>query len=781
MLRRLTRLGMGGLLLGTGLWCATQGRTEGNPPAAAPGLGAAPAVDARYFREKVRPILVGRCLGCHGEASPLAGLDLGTRETLLKGSGTGPVLIPGKAAISRLVQRVADGTMPPKGKLPTAEVEAIRAWVEAGAPWEGERLKPVTATTSERAGLDWWSLQPLKRVSPPGEAKSLPLSPDIPWHSRAVDRFVGRKLKQAGLRFAPEAPREVYIRRVTFDLHGLPPTPQEVEAFVRDRAPGDYERLVDRLLSSPRYGERMARRWLDAVRFAESDGYEHDLPRANAWPYRDWVIEAFNRDLPYDQFVREQLAGDAFHPDDPDAVIPTAFLVAGGHDSVGANVSSEIMRSEVRQDELEDMIGTTMQVFLGMTAQCARCHDHKFDPISQKEYYRISAALAGARHYGPKGKSQYYAVRSEKPAVTRLLQRGSVLAPGAEVTPGALSALRMLPADLAPQADSDPARRRKLAEWLTDPRNPLTPRVAVNRVWGWLFGQGLVATPNDFGFNGDRPSHPELLDFLASSFVAGEPVPQGRYGLAERRGARGQGERGRGTLLTAAGSDSGGSKYAIRNTQYPWSLKRLIRTLVLSTTYRQSSAWNPKAAAVDSGNRLLWRHESRRLESEEVRDTILAVAGRLNPQRGGPGFRLFTFQENAGALYQPVDPEGEEYCRRAIYRMVVRGAEDPLLTNLDCPDPSNTTPRRAATTTATQALSLLNNSFVDRHSGSLAERLRREAGKDPMEQVRLSYRLVFNREPRPDELERVLPFVHGRGLKAWCRVLFNTNEFLYLD
>jgi len=741
-------------------------------------------VDGAYFLSAVRPVLIGRCLGCHGGEEPQAKLDLSTREAILKG-GARPIVKPGSSGQSILMHRVVAGTMPPKGKLPAAETAILRRWVDAGMPWSGGRLELNSITTATRAGLDWWSLQPLRAVPPPATPASA--GPAVPPHSRAIDAFVRARLVRAGLDFSPAAPRETYIRRVTYDLHGLPPSREEIAAFAADRTPDAFERLVDRLLASPRFGERFGRRWLDVVRFAESDGYEHDLPRLKAWPYRDWVIATFNSDMPYDQFVREQLAGDALHPEDPKAGVPTSFLVAGGYDAVGAKQAAENFRAEVRQDELEDMIGATTQVLLGMTAQCARCHDHKFDPIPQSDYYRLQAVFAGAQHYGPAAKIEYYGVRSDAPPKTWLLKRGQVTSKGPEVTPGALSALRSLSFELptAPAVSAPPftkggpggvpspgakpsaedrARRLEFARWVTDPQNPMTARVMTNRVWGWLFGHGIVDTPNDLGFNGDRPSHPELLEWLAASFSG---VGQRDNGATRQSG-------GDSSIQTLTRSSIDGS-------QVTWSIKRLVRAMVLSRTYRQSSAGNAQAEAKDAGNRLLWRFNARRLESEEIRDTILTAAGKLNLKMGGPGFQLFTWKENAGALYETIDPEGDEYCRRAIYRTVVRGSEDPLLSSLDCPDASNTTPKRQATTTATQALSLLNNSFVDRQSRAFAQRLQRDAPTGVSEQVRLSYALALGREPSAAELPRAAAFAERHGIAAWTRVLFNTSEFLYVE
>jgi hypothetical protein len=620
--------------------------------------------------------------------------------------------------------------MPPDGRLGDEEVRALRRWVAAGAPWFGPDLEPVESQAG-RAGRDWWSLRPIAPVSLPPLASD----PDAPPGARVVDAFLRRELRRQSLDFAPLDTRARLIRRLTFDLHGLPPAWDEIRAFEEDRAPGATARVVDRLLASPRYGERMARRWLDVARFAESDGYEHDMPRPHAWPYRDWVIDAFNRDLPYPEFVREQLAGDALHPGQPGAAIPTGFLVAGCFDAVGAKQASLQMRAEGRQDELEDMIGTTAQAFLGLTVQCARCHDHKHDPIPQEDYYRFQAALAGARHYGPDRRHEHYAVRSETPPVVRILARGSVLSPGRLVLPGGLCALPEVPWPPGLPDAPDPERRRRLAAWITHPRNPLLARTVTNRAWGWVFGRALAATPNDLGFQGERPSHPELLEWLAGEFV--------------REG---------------------------------FSVKRLLRTLLLTRAYRQSSAWNEAASRVDAENRLLWRRSPRRLESDEIRDAILAVSGALNTCRGGPGFALFTWTENAGALYRPADPEGPEFCRRSIYRTVVRGLEAPILAAFDCPDPSATTPRRQSTTTPLQALALMNSRFVDRQSRVLAARLQRDTSPpEPEAWVRAACRLALGREPAPREVARGAAFIRRHDLRAWCRVLYNHAEFIHLD
>jgi hypothetical protein len=615
--------------------------------------------------------------------------------------------------------------MPPGRRLGSREIALLRRWIDSGAAVSVRPVESPRHSPSTRAGLDWWSLQPLRPGPAPGGAAS------------SVDAFIVSRLRQAGLTFAAEARRPELIRRLTFDLHGLPPTPEEISTFVSDPRPDAYERLVDRLLGSHNSGERMARHWLDVARFAESDGFEHDLPRPEAWRYRDWVIDAFNQDLPYDDFVRQQLAGDALAPDLPEAAIPTGFLVAGGFDRVGATAKAEAFRLETRLDELEEIIGATSQAFLGLTVQCARCHDHKFDPITQEDYYRVAAVFAGSGHYDSQYPVPRYVVRSDRPPTVRLLRRGSPDNPGPLILPGGVAAARVLPNSLyKPGADSDPKRRLALAGWITDPRNPLPRRVMANRLWSWIFGTGLVATPNDLGFNGDRPSHPELLDWLAGEFQR-----------------------------------SGGS----------W--KRLVRTMVLSRTYRQSADRVPleveAARGQDAENRLLWRRSPRRLEAEELRDAMLATAGALNPRPGGPGFALFSVKLNAGALYAPEDRDGEEFRRRTIYQTVVRAGQTPLLATLDCPDPSNPTPRREASSSAPQALGLLNDPFVARMAARFADRLEHEARELPARIERSTW-LAWGRSPSPGELALGVETASRHGLPAWCRVLFNSSEFMYL-
>lgn len=980
---------------------------------------------AQDFEKEIAPILVRRCLECHSGSEPKGKLGLTTRAGMLKGGRGGPALLPGNAAESEMWSRVEAGKMPPKKPLPAEEKALLKKWIAKGAVWQGPPLDLFAHTTEHRAGFDWWSLQPVRRPS-------LPAVKDTSWPRNPIDYFVLERLEANGLTPSPEADPTTLIRRVTFDLIGLPPNPSEVEDFVAAchaasvtrqadsafRIPNSaLETLVDRLLASPYYGERWARPWLDIVRFGESNGFEHDELRPNAWPYRDWVIQALNQDLPYDEFVRLQIAGDVLSPDKPGAIAATGFLVAGGYDSVGQKQQSTAMRAVVRQDELEDIIGTLSQGFLGLTVHCARCHDHKFDPIRQTDYYHLSAALAGVHHgerllprqrdnvlaarlaqlqkelqgleapmrakilaeqtnrrdlpplptplarwdfrkslkdqvgnldvqlrgdakrtgdgltcsgngyavssplrrditartlsvwvklngldqrggaamsiekddgtifdaivygerenrhwmagseffrrsqlfggmletaqkllhfaivyqgdgtilgyrngvaYGaaiqppgpvtyhagdahilfglrhsPPGDNKHlhgtiaqaelfdrplspaevealavtsgafvseeqlvsrldpdsrrrrslvlsqveelrrsldaspsksYAVAPSTPEATFLLARGEPSRPGKEMTPGGVAALGH--ADFGVRNDDpEPERRRRLADWIARPDNPLLARVMVNRLWQYHFGAGLIETPSDFGFNGGKPSHPELLDWLADEF---------------RRSG--------------------------------WSIKHMHRLIVTSATYRQASRFRPDATKIDASNRLLWRKNPMRLEAESLRDTILAIAGKLNPQMGGPSYRDFEMSiRGATYYYVPVVGDAPTVLRRSIYRTWARSGRNPFLDTLDCPDPSTLTPRRAVTTTPLQALVFLNNEFMLRMADHWAARIKNDAGGDIPAQVARAYALALGRPPTESELNSARRIVADHGLAILCRALLNCNEFLYVD
>ena len=885
---------------------------------------------------------------------------------------------------------------------------------------------PAAANEPTRAGPDWWALQPAERPTPPAVA-------DLPADGNPIDAFVRAKLRAAGLKPSPPADKLTLIRRVTFDLTGLPPTPAEIDDFLADESPAAYEKLVDRLLASPAHGERWARHWLDVVRFAESHGFEYDQLRDHAWRYRDYVIRAFNADKPYARFVREQLAGDVLPDATADSVIATGMLVAGPWDGAGAGSVSPTVRGKAREDELEDMLGTVSQTFLGVTMNCARCHDHKFDPYSIRDYYRLKAVFDGVRQnersiyppaeervrrqeavrlelrladvraeagrleararqavlaarnpgdqakdpllpepaarwtfdtdgrdsaggldatlrdgatvaggrlvldgkkafavtgplsrdltartleawlvlptlkqggggvigvqtpdgktfdaivfaerkplrwlagsefynrtrdlagpdetagpkdlvhvaitYGDDGRIAVYrngrpygepytltgskspvtfrakqaqiiiglrhtgagngflrgeieearlydtaltpeqvsasfragvervstaelravmspadraaheaasrevdrleanlaalrkpplvyAVSPRQPERTVILKRGDLEKPGDPVAPGSPPVVKGPPASDLPEDAPEGDRRRLFADWVVHRDNPLTWRVMANRVWQYHFGDGIVRTANDFGLGGDRPTHPELLDWLATWF-----------------------------------HENGGR------------LKPLHRLIVTSATYRQSSAFDAKSVAQDADNRLLWRYAPRRLEAEAIRDAMLAVSGKLNREGGGPSFRPFRVERFNSYFYPPFDADRPDLNRRSVYRMNVASARDPVLEVLDCPDPSVRTPRRTATTTPLQALTLMNNPFTDRMTRSFADRVRRDAGDDPPAQVGLAYRLAFGRVPTDAERDRAAEVVRGAGLKAVCWALLNASEFVYL-
>lgn len=728
-------------------------------------------------------VLAVHCLECHRGPDRKGGLDLSARAAALAGGDSGPAL-EADAASSRIWKRVEAGEMPPQGRPPLSEAdrEVLRAWLDNGAVWPVDSIDPFAYSSTNRAGYDWWSLQPLQVVEPPAVSTE-----QKGWVRNPIDRFVLRQLESAGLRPAEEASRRALIRRLQFDLSGLPPSPEDVEQFVRDPDPRAYENLVDRLLDSPHYGERWARRWLDLVRFGESQGFERNKFRPNAWKYRDFVVEALNSDLPYDDFVRWQLAGDVLRPHDPLAVIASGFLAVGPYDLTAYTNGTAEMRAFAREEELEGLMATVCQTFLGLTVNCARCHDHKFDPITQAEYYQLSAALGGTfqgderesvpldaradvdARIGrlreelatlgqptPEAKFAEHARREslirllaagpvhttvpKQPDAWRILARGDFRQPREEVVPRGLKAIRLPASDWMLDGSSrESARRIALANWITDPRNPLTARVIVNRLWCWHFGQGLVATPSDFGFQGGRSTHPELLDWLARELV--EPS---------------QGE--------------------------PWRLKRIQRWIVTSAAYRQSTRISPKTARVDADNRLLSRFPTLRLDAEQVRDALLSVSGQLDPTMGGPGFRDYAVSSAGNnETYTVFDAIGPEYARRSLYRTCLRTGTSPMLDILDCPDPSVATPRRTVTNTPLQALTMLNNRFVEHAATRFAERVEREAASDPVARSGRVFALALGRPPNADETRFGADYIQRHGLREFCLVVMNLNEFIFLD
>lgn len=738
---KLTTRGGVANLSGVEIWKGT-----GPIPASGPGKPTLPRDPAavKAFDEQVAPILARNCLGCHDGSIHKGGLNLATEQTARAGGDSGPPIEPGKPDDSLIWEQIESGEMP-KDRLPMtdAEKQVIKRWISAGATWGTPEIDPFVATTDRRAGYDWWSLQPVRRPS-------VPANKAASWPKNDVDRFVLARLESKGLKPAAEADRRTLIRRLCFDLIGLPPEPREVEEFVTDKDDDAYEKLVDRLLNSPHYGERWARHWLDVVRFGESQGFERNRIRENAWRYRDWVIDSFNRDRPYDEFARMQIAGDVLNPNDLDALIATGYHVCGTWDQVAHNEGSAEMRKATRWDELEDLVGAFGQTFLGLSIQCARCHDHKFDPISQKEYYQVAALFGGVNQdeqerrdikIQPKGSTKFSGVAHvpilRQPPVFAVLDRGDYRRPLGVVAPSALKALQGLSGDLGLAPDAPEAERRlAVARWLTDARNPLLARVMVNRIWYYHVGRGLVDTPSDFGYNGGRPSHPELLDFLASEFVEGG-----------------------------------------------WKIKEIHRLIVGSATYRQASqVRNEAAQAVDADNQFLWRANRRRLEGEAVRDATLAAAGALNRRIGGPSYR--DMNVDLGNNHTFTDPTGEfseAANRRTIYRLWARSGNHPMLESLDCPDPSVLAPKRTSTITPVQSLSMFNDSFMEKCAERFAQRVRREAGDDVGRQIDLAWKTTVSRAPNDHERELARSFVMQHDLSQLCLVLFNANEFMFVD
>lgn len=736
--------------------------------AAAPVFAAddgAQAAAMKFFENEVRPVLVNRCYECHSKTKQKGGLRLDHVGYMKTGGETGPALVPGHPEKSPMIEAIhytnPDFEMPPKnngGKMPDAEIAALEKWIKMGAPWPEDSNIVVTEGGFTEEQRNYWFFQPVKKVAPPT------LKSD--WIRNDIDRFILAKQQEQKLDPAPEADRHELVRRVYFDLHGLPPTKEQIDAFVNDRDPRAYEKLVDELLASPRYGERWAQHWLDLVRYAESDGYNADAYRPSVWPYRDYVIKSFNDDKPYDRFVREQLAGDEIAPDDPNVLIATCFL---------RNPIYEWNQRDVRGQWdiiMTDMTDTTGELFLGLSMGCAHCHNHKFDPILQKDYYRLRAFLAPVKWrddlklatpaekkafdeqqrrweaataeirakmdamtkpiiepkveraltrftedlqamvrkapeqrdaleeqlagfcerqmqherdtFDPMKslktdelKAQYKALQEElkkfdslkpkplmdafvatdapgtPPPVTIKTRKGEQ-----EIEPGFLSVVDTSKPDIKPIGRST-GRRTALANWITRPDNQLSTRVIVNRVWQYHFGRGIVATASDFGKLGEPPTHPELLDYLTTKFVANG-----------------------------------------------WHLKPLHREIMLSAAYRQTARREPtgEIAKIDPANRYLWRFNPRRLDAEQVRDALLAASGELDPKSGGPA-------------------EDGNGTRRSIYTMKKRNNQNELLRALDAPAGFSSTAERQSTTTPTQALQLLNGDWLLSRARKLAGRV----------------------------------------------------------
>ena len=779
------------------------------------------------FARDIQPILQARCVACHGPKLQMHGLRLDRRSSAFKGGESGaPAVVPGNSAASLMIRYVsgldANVVMPPAGARLTAEqIALLRAWIDGGAAWPGDDASDAAAARPRH-----WAFQPVSR----------PAVPDMrgDWVRNPIDAFVLAKLREHGLKPAPPADPTALRRRIYMDLTGLPPTLDE------QTRPAN----IDELLARPTYGERWARHWLDLVRFAETNGYERDATKPNAWRYRDYVIRAFNADKRFDRFVLEQLAGDELPDASAETFTALGYYRLGPWDDEPADPQTD------RFDQLDDIVSTTSQVFLGLTLGCARCHNHKFEPLTAQDYYsmlalfdglqrpqrgraeldlpagtwaeidairerdrniapfekrmqeirdtarrdwlasdksklppdvlaafrlepakrndeqkkliakhtkqleeEVTAALTaeqqsqiaanrksidGLRAATPDIQRAYYLYepRADFPP-THLLVRGKADQPGPEVKPGVPGILRAAALDI-PAPGRTSMRRLAFARWLISPENPLTARVIVNRVWQHHFGEGLVRTPSDFGVMGEKPTHPELLDWLARWFI-----------------------------------DNG------------WSMKKLHRLILESNTYRMSKQWNPGYAAKDPEDRLLWRMPYQRLEVEAIRDAALAASGRLNLKMFGPS--MYPHIPPA-ALEGNSDPDKiwkesdeSESSRRTIYAFLKRSMLVPMLEVMDLCDISRTAARRQNTAVATQALTLFNGDFVNRQARYFAQRLRREAGDDRSKQVDLAYRLALARAPKASETEAMVEFLRREPLEQMCRVIFNLNEFAYVD
>ncbi len=676
------------------------------------------SVHSQDFESKVAPLLVKRCVECHQGKDPSGGLSLVDQEGLWAGGKSGKVINKNDLVKSYLLERIETGEMPPKKqgqsqKLPQKEIELIKEWISQGAPFPKDRTLDYFERTNElRAGRDWWSLQTLSKPKIPKVEKGT--QPSHP-----IDAFIRSKLDKEGYEPAPKADRRTLIRRVYYDLIGLPPSEKEILAFEQNRNPRAWENVIDFLLAKPQYGERWARYWLDLARYADTSGYERDQEKPFAWKYRDWVVRAFNQDMPYERFILEQLAGDEIPNRTQDSVTATGFLRLGTW-----NDEPNDLR-DYQYERLEDLVHTTSTAFIGLTVKCARCHSHKFDAITQEDYYRMGSAFwtgpvsSGGNLGGPtadqlgfKDVLGWTDVRSISTPL-HILKDGERHKPLNKVVPASLSSIPTLERkfDPPPKGAKTSQRRLQLAQWISDSKNPLTWRVIVNRVWQHHFGKAIVRTPNNFGFLADPPTHPQLLDWLASEF-----------------------------------RNSGGR------------LKALHKLILTSETWQQSSL-HPQAQRIelkDSSNRLWWRAERRRLDAEALRDSLLLSSQELDLKMGGPSFKPTISKEALEGLsrkssaWNASKPEDQK--RRSLYIFLKRGLLPPMLTAFDLSDPTLSCGERDVTTVPTQALALLNNQFVHVRSQSLAQLI--EAKKlTPEDQIRSVWSNVLKRQPSQEEIE----------------------------
>ncbi len=687
--------------------------------AATPSIPTPPAVseeDALFFERSVRPLMAERCWECHAGDAPEAGLRLDSWDAMVGGGDSGPAVMPGKPGASLLINAIhydGEPQMPPDGKLRPEEIDILTKWIERGAPWPKSRAAARTAkrgfeiTPEDRA---FWSFQPI--ADPP-----LPSVDKPSWPQTTIDSFILASLEDAGIAPSPPADKRTLIRRATFDLTGRPPTPEEIAAFLADDSPEAFARVVDRLLASPHYGERWARHWLDVARYGEDQAHTFEARLyTQGFRYRDWVVNALNEDMPYDEFLRAQIAADL----DGGCEASNENLPALGFFATGPVYYGD----RRKLDQFDDRIDTLTRGLLGLTVACARCHDHKFDPISTADYYALAGVVASTDYVvvplvsedeaekavkeddrqlkekkekkkknHPPPYPHVHAIREAEPRNMQVHIRGNPETLGAEMPRRFLSILSPDPNE--PKPFTEGSGRKELAEAIACRDNPLTARVMVNRVWKHHFGQGLVRTPSNFGHSGERPTHPELLDHLASRFIA-----------------------------------SG------------WSLKSLHRAIMLSAVYQQASDFDEARAEVDPDNRLLWRMNRRRLEVEAWRDAILAVSGTLDETLGGPSLDLASPDNN----------------RRTLYAKISRHNLDPLLRLFDFPDPNITSDGRPVTTVPLQQLFVLNSPLMVRSAKALAARCCQSANYETA-RIQIAFERVYGRPATDEEIQLGLEFL----------------------
>jgi hypothetical protein len=789
------------------------------------GTNSTPTVEqVRFFESAVRPVLVEHCQKCHGSAKQWSGLRLDSRESLLRGGDLGPAIVPGKPDESLLIRAVRqvdddqDLKMPPDSKLTERQIADLERWVEMGAPFP-----TAPESFSRHRDPNHWAFQP------PGQPTLPSTVQRGDWPASAIDHFVLHELEAAGLAPTMPADKRTLIRRMMFDLTGLPPTPEEIATFLADDRPGAVERLVDRLLASPAYGERWGRHWLDVARYADSNGLDENVAHGNAWRYRDYVVAAFNSDKPYDRFLTEQLAEDllpaANQSERQEQLIATGFL------TIGPKVLAEVDEAKMQMDIVDEQIDTVGRTFLGLTLGCARCHDHKFDPIDTADYYGLAGIFKSTRameNYtkvarwhenvlpSPETDSlqaKYDAeLAMKKQALDAFVaaadEKARVgLSPGATIPDkletlypnetkaelkklrDALAQLQKNPPELpsamgatedrvadeaihirgnplklgevvarhvppavvgpaAPQFSTSESGRRELAQWLIDPRNPLTPRVIVNRVWRWHFGTGIVRTTDNFGLLGESPSHTELLDWLAHRLM-----------------------------------DEG------------WSIKSLHRLILTSSAYQQSSTPLPESVQRDPENRLLSRMRVRRLDAEEVRDALLAASGQLDSAMGSSLLNV----KNRGYLFDHTSKDLTDYTsrRRSLYLPVIRNNVYDVFQLLDFPDPAIPSGDRSTSTVSPQALLMLNSELVMQSATDFAGRLLAGPGTDD-QRIHEMYALAYGRPATAEEVAANLAFLNSaersldsteadpvqRRRHSWsilCQTILASNEFVYVQ